>query len=489
MTFSKGGRLINQALFVSQLIPSFPSTLFPHGCASAWRCLRRSSLSFFLLSMLASAFSCSTRRASASAARRAARSRRFRSSVSIFSSGSSFLGVGAWRDASFTSSRALSSLSEPVSCHAPQSPNKTPHSNCDFRATYRLANDLGRVAAPRLSRQRRARPVHLLRRHRKLGGRAFCLDGRAVLLGHRRHSAALARQRSLEPLREASKEGEEKEKEKMDSRRSNLELRLVLCHSVSATEGSDARQPKQNTHSRGFLITLSKPRNASLGARCCAVCMLGRSSGNGAQAALVFVFFVCWALLSAFLLLSDLAVSDVGDHYASAAHFRLFQAVSCAGNALRCSANAGEAQGVAHGRRTRLRGPSAQGEQRRHDGLSQLGLYPSRAGSSARVSRVLLGQGTYEPPSISISIHPQSSHRFFPSLQFLSKNTPQSFLDELAGMAAWHAAHPTPGQLTTDLVSRVFYTVANMPADPVISFFLFFFSLSFLLTAPRFAIP
>lgn len=48
-------------------------------------------------------------------------------------------------------------------------------------------------------------------------------------------------------------------------------------------------------------------------------------------------------------------------------------------------------------------------------------------------------------------------------------------------MAAWHAAHPTPGLLPTHQVSRVFYTVANMPADPVSYYF---FSPSLFVTFP-----
>eukprot|EP01108_Squamamoeba_japonica_P000435 TRINITY_DN1134_c0_g1_i1.p1 TRINITY_DN1134_c0_g1~~TRINITY_DN1134_c0_g1_i1.p1 ORF type:complete len:512 (-),score=123.57 TRINITY_DN1134_c0_g1_i1:26-1561(-) len=51
---------------------------------------------------------------------------------------------------------------------------------------------------------------------------------------------------------------------------------------------------------------------------------------------------------------------------------------------------------------------------------------------------------------------------------FLVKHTPQDFLDELAGMRAYHAAHPgEDGGVTTDMVSQRFFTLANMPADPV----------------------
>ncbi len=50
--------------------------------------------------------------------------------------------------------------------------------------------------------------------------------------------------------------------------------------------------------------------------------------------------------------------------------------------------------------------------------------------------------------------------------RFLVADTPGYFVEELSGMAQYHAAHPTVGELPTDFVARVFYTIANMPADP-----------------------
>jgi hypothetical protein len=50
--------------------------------------------------------------------------------------------------------------------------------------------------------------------------------------------------------------------------------------------------------------------------------------------------------------------------------------------------------------------------------------------------------------------------------EFLSEDTPAYFLEELSGMAQYHAKHSHPGELPSDFVARVFYTVANMPADP-----------------------
>ena len=52
--------------------------------------------------------------------------------------------------------------------------------------------------------------------------------------------------------------------------------------------------------------------------------------------------------------------------------------------------------------------------------------------------------------------------------RFLSKFTPPRFLDELAGMRAWHTANPrVPLNITTDVASIRFSTLANLPADTV----------------------
>lgn len=52
-------------------------------------------------------------------------------------------------------------------------------------------------------------------------------------------------------------------------------------------------------------------------------------------------------------------------------------------------------------------------------------------------------------------------------LKFLEKHVAQGFKDELRGMQDWHTEHGMEKGLTTDGVARFFYTVANMPADPV----------------------
>lgn len=52
--------------------------------------------------------------------------------------------------------------------------------------------------------------------------------------------------------------------------------------------------------------------------------------------------------------------------------------------------------------------------------------------------------------------------------RFLQPHTPQTFVQELQGMADYHAAHPGPlSEVPSHTVARRFYTVANMPADPV----------------------
>ncbi len=47
---------------------------------------------------------------------------------------------------------------------------------------------------------------------------------------------------------------------------------------------------------------------------------------------------------------------------------------------------------------------------------------------------------------------------------FLKKRTPQTFLDELDGM---DSVRHGVGELATSFVATTFYTLANMPADPV----------------------
>ena len=60
--------------------------------------------------------------------------------------------------------------------------------------------------------------------------------------------------------------------------------------------------------------------------------------------------------------------------------------------------------------------------------------------------------------------------------EWLSKHTPQAYLDELEGMRDFHATNPPPaGVASTDVVSHRFYTLANMPAGDFQFLFLFIF--------------
>lgn len=49
--------------------------------------------------------------------------------------------------------------------------------------------------------------------------------------------------------------------------------------------------------------------------------------------------------------------------------------------------------------------------------------------------------------------------------KFLSRHTPQEFLDELTGMHAYHIQHGSPDVYDTNIVAQRFQVVANLPAD------------------------
>lgn len=92
--------------------------------------------------------------------------------------------------------------------------------------------------------------MHLLRGHGKLDCHAFRLDRRSVLLGRRRHLSALARQRSLESLREGRNE-KEREREK---KKTGQTLSSASSSAILPLQPRDQLRNRQTTFTHAFFV-------------------------------------------------------------------------------------------------------------------------------------------------------------------------------------------------------------------------------------------